>query len=389
MRALSERDAEQWIYDNAFSTSRVGRIGLELEWLVVKESMPHYRVRPDVIAAALSDQANISFEPGGQLELSTTPTDGLSTCIKTTMLEVARLRHELATAGLRLVGCGLDPRPAERVVDLPRYAKLEAHYAEFGPIGKVMMCNAASIQVNLDAGDDSPGWTGRQRRWRLVNVLGPVFVAMFANSPRSPLLSGRSSRQVLRFHTDPTRTDPLPLDGDCRVAWARYALEARVIGIPGTDGARWTSPPPDMTMRDWLRGNGPRPPTLDDLMQHLKVVIPPVRARGYLELRMIDAQDGDDWLVPATVVGALLDDRQASDRAVEIAASLPAPEHRDDWIAAARHGLSRPDLARAAEACMRMALDTLSRLDIPMWARLHVAEFAHRYTFKGLCPADA
>ena len=60
-----------------------------------------------------------------------------------------------------------------------------------------MMGGTASVQVCLDAGDESGGPRGYRSRWRLLHAIGPVLVAAFANSP---LREGRptgwaSSRQ--------------------------------------------------------------------------------------------------------------------------------------------------------------------------------------------------
>ena len=40
-----------------------------------------------------------------------------------------------------------------------------------------------------------------------------------------------------------------------------------------------------------------RPPG-SDLSYHLSTLFPPVRPRGHLEVRVIDAQPGDGWIVP-------------------------------------------------------------------------------------------
>ena len=55
-------------------------------------------------------------------------------------------------------------------------------------------------------------------------------------------------------------------------------------------------------------GDGCGAPTADDLDYHLSTLFPPVRPRGHLELRMIDAQPGDGWIVPLAVSSALLSD---------------------------------------------------------------------------------
>jgi len=83
-----------------------------------------------------------------------------------------------------------------------------------------------------------------------------------------------------------------------------------------------------------------RRPTRDDLDYHVSTLFPPVRPRGHLELRMIDAQPGDGWVVPTAVVWALLNDALAADAA--LAAAEPLWDgHRDPWSRAARHGPRR------------------------------------------------
>ncbi|GAA4938661.1 hypothetical protein GCM10023238_00440 [Streptomyces heliomycini] len=72
---------------------------------------------------------------------------------------------------------------------------------------------------------------------------------------------------------------------------------------------------PGLTFRKWS-GPHARPPTRDDLDYHVTTLFPPVRPRGHLELRMIDAHARDDgWIVPLAVVAALFDDPEAAETA--------------------------------------------------------------------------
>lgn len=81
------------------------------------------------------------------------------------------------------------------------------------------------------------------------------------------------------------------------------------------DGGPWDVPE-GLTLREWSRELVPRPPTREDLDYHLTTLFPPVRPRGHLELRMIDAQPGDDgWIVPLAVTAALFDDPEATETA--------------------------------------------------------------------------
>ncbi len=75
-----------------------------------------------------------------------------------------------------------------------------------------------------------------------------------------------------------------------------YVLDAQVMVLRDPGSHRWTAPS-GLTFRDWLRGAVGPPPTADDLTYHMSTLFPPVRPRGHLELRVIDAQLGDGWIV--------------------------------------------------------------------------------------------
>jgi glutamate--cysteine ligase len=313
------------------------------------------------------------------------------------------LRAALAVDGLELTGIGLDPlRPPQRVLHLPRYAAMEEFFDRGGPWGRQMMCGTASVQVCLDAGDDSDGPGGYRWRWRLLHAAGPVLVAAFANSP---LRDGRptgwaSSRQQVWTLMDPRRTRPPDLDGDPRAAWASYALDADLMCVRNPDSADWSAPP-GLTLRDWiragLRGSGrgqPRHPTTSDLEYHLSTLFPPVRPRGHFELRMIDAQPGDGWIVPLAVSAGLLADAAAGEAALAALAPLwdghPAGDGTsiEPWVRAARSGPADPAIARASRECFAVAREALDRMAVPASITAAVDAFCEQYVSKDRCPAD-
>ena len=222
--------------------------------------------------------------------------------------------------------------------------------------------------------------------------------------------------------------------GDPRAAWAEYALDAEVMCVRRGEGQGWSAPP-GLTFRDWLRGHGgeERPPTQADLAYHLSTLFPPVRPQGHLEVRFIDAQPGDGWIVPAAVVSALVDDPVAAQRAMAAAEEVwqsgggpgldgallssaglssagrnSAGRNRagrnraggngrwapdgsgppGPWLRAARLGLADPVLASAARTCFEAADAALGRAGAPAGIRGQVADFAEEYVLRGRCPAD-
>jgi glutamate--cysteine ligase len=421
---LSERDAEQCVHGICFKTGPPGAVGVELEWLVcdprdLTRPAPHQQVTQCLAAldapGSLPGNGRLTFEPGGQVELSSAPGDTLRDCVTAACGDLTAIRTALRPAGLALIGRGLDPyRLPRRVLDLPRYAAMEEFFDRGGPWGRLMMGSTASVQVCVDAGQEDSGPAGYRFRWHLLHALGPVLVSAFANSP---LRAGRPTgwkctRQAVWARLDPSRTrapagaEPAaagagwgnPGNLDPREAWTRYVLDAEVMCVRRTGSECW-SVPPGLTFRDWLRGAGDHRPTAADLCYHISTLFPPVRPRGHLELRVIDAQLADNWIVPSAVVAALLDDPVAADLAMAAAEpvwQLTPPGHRahrnggpaSPWLNAARLGPADPVLARAGQRCFEAADAALHRAGAPGLIRDAVARFAGRYATRGRCPAD-
>lgn len=370
MPALTVDDVYEHVSGVCFKTGPPGRVGAETEWFVVDRNAPARHV-PLARLRALMDTAGplpagsrITYEPGGQLELSSLPQPGVAAAHAAVARDVAHVAAHLARDGLGLEGRGTDPRPPLLQADGGRYRCMRAY---FGEAGLAMMCRTASLQVCLDVGADEKD---AARRWRLAHALGPVLVAAFANSPG---VRGRSTRRFIWETLDPRRTAP-PEDGDPVETWATYALDAEVMLI--RDG--WVAAP-GMTFREWLATGRP---DREDLVYHLSTLFPPVRPQGWLEFRMIDALPEPYWPVPIGVVTALLDDPLAADAAAEAAEPV-----RDRWRAAARDALADPALARAARRCFEAARDALPRLGADALAGL-VDAYAARFVERGRCPAD-
>ncbi|MFB7940289.1 ergothioneine biosynthesis glutamate--cysteine ligase EgtA [Streptomyces sp. NPDC056049] len=400
---LTEEAAEELLRCICFKTGPPRTVGAELEWLVHDLRDPREPVRPPRLAAALDTVRSLplvsalTFEPGGQLELSSRPAGSLMECLDSLASDLTAVRSALGPLGLTLSGYGVDPwhAPRERVLREPRYDAMEAALGRTGPAGRAMMCESASVQVCLDAGHEEPGPLGYLRRWELAHLFGAVLVAVFANSPQhgGRRTGWRSTRQSLWADLDPLRTLAPSADGDPRGEWAAHVLDTPVLCVREEDGP-WLVPE-GLTFREWLRTGLPRPADADDLRYHVTTLFPPVRPRGHLELRMIDAQPGaDGWMVPVAVTTAVFEDAVAAEavyRAVRPLAGLAGPEpapRNPLWRRAARDGLTDPVLHTAARDVFAAARPALRRIGASERVRRAVDAFQERYVDPGGCPAD-
>ncbi len=396
---LSEPAAEAWIPRTCFKKGPPGRLGVELELLVAGPGpdglATHYPRRryPHLIDTLMGSpdggpDGRLTVEPGGQVELSSRPWDTLSQALDTVHRDLSALRRRARAAGARLIGLGVDPvRPPRRISDERRYLAMEAYFRPWGTAGPAMMCSTASVQVNVEAATPR---ASLHDRWDLLHAVGPALVAAFANSPRrcGRPTGFKSSRQAIWQRLDPARTGVPPWDGadDPATAWTNWALDAPLMLVRRRTGD-WSAPPA-LSFRGWIRHGRAAvpdrpPPTSDDLAYHLTTLFPPVRPRGHLEVRYLDAQPGCWWIVPTAVIAALLEDPRAADRALAACAPI-----RDRWLAAARFGAADPTLARAATEVLAAAADGLRR--DPAAARFadQVEGYLQRWTLRGRSPAD-
>ncbi len=156
-------------------------------------------------------------------------------------------------------------------------------------------------------------------------------------------------RQQIWQGIDASRSDPVR-GNEPGTGWASYALNAPVMLV--RDGDRTTPVTRRVPFRAWLRGASPidRRPTLADLDYHLTTLFPPVRPRGYVEIRCLDAVPDRWWPALAALTVTLIDDEVAADRAAELCEPIG-----DGWVAAARDGLADPRLRAAVEGCAEVA----------------------------------
>jgi len=354
-------DAHAVVSQGALTPSSIGTVGLELEMHLVDLDRPDQRISWERLLAVVDALPNlpagseVTLEPGEQVELSTRPLAGIAAAVAGLSADRDVLSAAFADHRLGLVALGADPaRPVRRLNPKPRYAGMEEHFRATGSgaAGPAMMCSTAALQVNVNAGPAAQ-WSQRVSR---MHRLGPVLVAI---SACSPYLAGESSgwasmRQQVWGAIDQERCGPL-LDGEHPdEEWAAYALTAPVMLVRDPASGRSRAVTERVGFADWVSDPARigRTPTYADLDYHLSTLFPPVRPRGFLEIRCIDAVPHRWWPGLAGIAATLLDDPVASAQVEQVCAPLEGA-----WTAAASLGLDHPAINTAAQACVAAALE--------------------------------
>ena len=322
------------------------------------------------IIGLTKEGANVSLEPGGQLELSGAPLETIHQTCDEVNVHLAEVKTIADRIGAGFIGLGASPDWSHE--DMPmmpkgRYRLMTDYMGRVGTHGTQMMYRTCTVQVNLDFSSEAD----MAQKLRVAFALQPVATALFANSPffggeKNGHLSWRS--RIWR-DLDADRTGMLPFvfeDGFGFEAWVDYALDVPMYFVY-RNGEYIDAL--GQSFRDFLDGKLPalpgETPTLSDWADHLTTIFPEARLKKFIEMR---GADGGPWrricALPALWVG-LLYDQAALDAAWDLCKGWSAAEREALRVDASVKGLKaqiagRPllDVARDVLAISEAGLKT-------------------------------
>ncbi|MBA8883525.1 glutamate--cysteine ligase [Dokdonella fugitiva] len=299
------------------------------------------------LIALVRDDASITLEPAGQLELSGAPLE----TIHDTCCEVACHLQEVKTVAdeLRLGFLGMGFQPKWRRDEMPwmpkgRYRIMREYMPKVGSLGLDMMTRTCTVQVNLDYSSEAD----MVKKFRVALALQPVATALFADSP---FTDGKpNGYQSYRSHiwtdTDPDRTGMLDFVFEDGFGYERYV--DYLLDVPmyfSYRGGNYIDLA-GKSFRKFLAGELAELPgakaTLRDWADHTTTAFPEVRLKKYLEMR---GADGGPWnrlcALPAFWVG-LLYDGAALDAAWDLVKDFTREERHALRDGVPRHALKLP-----------------------------------------------
>ncbi len=314
------------------------------------------------------DGANVSLEPGGQLELSGAPLETIHQTCDEVNEHLREVKDVADKIGVGFIGLGAAPIWTHDQMDMMpkgRYKLMTDYMGRVGTHGTEMMYRTCTVQVNLDFGSEAD----MVQKLRVALALQPVATALFANSPffEGKPNGHKSWRSRIWRDLDADRTGMLPWvfeDGMGFERWADWVLDVPMYFV--YRNGKYINAL-GQSFRDFLRGELPalpgEMPTLSDWADHLTTVFPEARIKQFIEMR---GADGGPWrrlcALPAFWVG-LTYDQTALDAAWDLVKGWDADTREALRVAASIDGLqakvgniSMHDLAREAIAISEIGL---------------------------------
>ncbi len=296
------------------------------------------------VIALKRDDASVSLEPGGQLELSGAPLEHVHQTCGEVHRHLREVREVADEVGAGFISLGF--RPDTKLEDVPvmpkgRYGIMRSYMPKVGTHGLEMMFRTCTVQTNLDFSSEAD----MVQKFRVSLALQPIATALFANSPflEGKLNGYKSYRSRVWLDTDPDRTGMLPFvfdEGFGFEQYVDYALDVPMYFVyRGGDYLDASG----KSFRDFLDGKldivPGELPSIADFDDHLSTIFPEVRLKTFLEMRGADTGPwGELCALPAFWVG-LLYDQNALDAAWDLVKDWTAEERQALREDAAKYGL--------------------------------------------------
>jgi glutamate--cysteine ligase len=325
--------------------------------------------KPLVAAIEFPDGNSFHFEPGGQVEISTAPYNCMEKvkAALSSMQDILRMLTE--QENIHFAQFGTNPWFTVDEIGMqmskPRYRAMAHYFDNINSFGKQMMLQTCSMQVNIDLGT---GWTTRAKRIVAANLLAPFATALFANSgiTAGKVNGYKSYRSLIWQHLDTTRTGVLPIgrltntfDKDDLIdAYLEFALQAPIIYIEDLGEEIF---PGNFTLEDWINHSIKGvSPTITHLKNHLTLLFPEVRLKGYIELRSADTPPREWQMIPACFYSGLLYSNTHLDKTLDLL--LPFASQLPMLMEKAACGLESDDIFNISKKLMGLTIEGFANL---------------------------
>lgn len=302
-----------------------------------------------IIAKLYNGISNISLEPGGQLELSSTPHANMHQVNEELSIYTEQLKNIGNLLGVSFLTLGFHPEwKLNEIPQMPnpnnRYNIIHQYFNKIGRYGIDMMFRTCSAQTSLDYGSESD----MVKKYRVILALQPILTAIFSNSPfidgiPSNCLSARSHAWA---NANPQRTGIFPIVFEENFGFERYidyALDLPLYLIYRNGKYIDAQGQP---FQKFLEGSlsilPGELPTLFDWQNHIGTLWPEVRLKNILEIRGADSGPISRVCALTAITTGLLYEQASLDAAWDLVKMWDIETRNSLYLNVIHEGLNTP-----------------------------------------------
>lgn len=279
------------------------------------------------------DGSTITFEPGGQFEISLKPLKKLEE-IHRTYRNIIDDIYQLLSPDQALVSLNYHPRT--RISELPilpkkRYRMMYDYFMAKGGMSHYMMKGTAATQVSIDYSDEADFI----KKFRVANFISPVLSYLFDSTVifEGELYPGENLRVLIWNNTDKDRSKMVPGSLDKAFGfrdYAQYLLNTPPIFLRKGKNEIFTGAD---KLRDIMVNH-----EFDekDLEHVLSMVFPDIRLKKFIEMRPADSLPYPFGFAVAGIAKAIFCSQGLLDELYERSLF-----YKDSWVKKQNSGLAK------------------------------------------------
>ena len=313
---------KSYILSNSIGDNAARKIGVEVECFVFDKNYYRIPVNKGSIYSASDlleelnsiekiSNASFSLEPGGQIEWASPACKTIQELDKSFLIYKKTLDKILEREGYRSLFIGVDPFNEPRDVELiklMKYQLMDKNMEERGSLGKWMMRNTCSIQINYDIKSGKE----LEESVYILDCLHPVLSYLFSHSPfqKGEVIGNLNLRNHIWENTDDSRCKSLINHGifDKRSVLDAYCdFVLQVPGIFKLDGEN-NIQKTKLSLGEDLKikySKGILRP--EDIKVALHQIFTNIRLKNLIEVRDIDCLPFNNIMAPVSFVTGLID----------------------------------------------------------------------------------
>jgi len=314
---------KSYILSNSIGDNVARKIGVEVECFIFDKNYNRIPVNKGSIYSASDlleelnsiekiSNASFSLEPGGQIEWASPACETIQELEKSFLLYKKTLDKILDREGCKPLFIGVDPlnEPSDiELIKLMKYQLMDKNMEENGSLGKWMMRNTCSIQINYDIKSRKD----LEESVYILDCLHPVLSFLFSHSPfhKGEAIGNLNLRNHIWENTDDSRCKSLINHGIFQKKSVLDAYCDFILQIPGIfklDGEN-NIKKTQLSLGEDLRVKYSKGMLRqEDIKAALHQVFTNVRLKNLIEVRDIDCLPFNNIMAPVSFVTGLIDD---------------------------------------------------------------------------------
>ena len=313
---------KSYILSNNIGDNAARKIGVEVECFVFDKNYYRIPVNKGSIYSASDlleelnsiekiSNASFSLEPGGQIEWASPACETIQELDKSFLIYKKTLDKILEREGYKSLFIGVDPlnEPDDiELIDHMKYQLMNENMEENGSLGKWMMRNTCSIQINYDIRSKKD----LEESIYILDCLHPVLSFLFSNSPfyKGEVVGNLNLRNHIWENTDDSRCRSLINHGILHKGSILDTYCDFVLQVPGIfklDG-KYNIQKTVLTLGDELKiKHSKKILRKEDIKAALHQIFTNVRLKNLIEVRDIDCLPFNNIMAPVSFVTGIID----------------------------------------------------------------------------------